>query len=477
MRRITGSGRLMSLDSSSVWTKDLKTTEAGRRRQRRMHQCEHCDKQFDRPSLLKRHTLTHTGERPFECRFCSKGFSTRSGVNTHERTHTGQRPYVCRICGRRFAAGSNLIFHKYTHSNTRRHQCSQCPKAFVTPGDLRKHEYTHNGQWPFRCSICDRGFATERNLKSHEVTHTEPSSDDGESRIQQTKQRTIETPASSLAESSPQPRNTFARSAGLGPRQDRIYSGSPKQTFTHSPRTYSDPSLAQTSPEPPSPGYHRPLMNQYRPLSGRVLNEPNHCSAFSAPTRKPRPLEPLPVANSSESAEFVWFYERYKAYYHYYISNMANQTQTQPTCIGLPGTTVSTMISSQSIAPISPPVSWSPAYNLTVSPTSTGLLYANQPAMLSSPLSAQAPLQGPSIGGFVTAHPGGFQPPIDREFSQCLHWNPLPQALLPSSNNNNMNNSITTNSSSVGNGGQITTENGALDYTLDTLSKSQQQRG
>nr|CAH8869196.1 unnamed protein product [Trichobilharzia regenti] len=151
---------------------DMGVVMGGRRRQRRMHTCEHCDKQFDRPSLLKRHTLTHTGERPFECKYCSKGFSTRSGVNTHERTHTGQRPYVCRICGRRFAAGSNLIFHKYTHTNTRRHVCSQCPKAFVTPGDLRKHEYTHNGEWPFRCQLCDRGFATERNLKSHEVTHT-----------------------------------------------------------------------------------------------------------------------------------------------------------------------------------------------------------------------------------------------------------------------------------------------------------------
>ncbi|CAH8642250.1 unnamed protein product [Heterobilharzia americana] len=153
-------------------TKSTLASVGGRRRQRRMHACEHCDKQFDRPSLLKRHTLTHTGERPFECKYCSKGFSTRSGVNTHERTHTGQRPYVCRICGRRFAAGSNLIFHKYTHTNTRRHMCSQCPKAFVTPGDLRKHEYTHTGEWPFRCELCDRGFATERNLKSHEVTHT-----------------------------------------------------------------------------------------------------------------------------------------------------------------------------------------------------------------------------------------------------------------------------------------------------------------
>ncbi|KAF7257605.1 hypothetical protein EG68_05228 [Paragonimus skrjabini miyazakii] len=39
-----------------------KFRKSGRRRQRRMHTCEHCEKQFDRPSLLKRHTLTHTGK-------------------------------------------------------------------------------------------------------------------------------------------------------------------------------------------------------------------------------------------------------------------------------------------------------------------------------------------------------------------------------------------------------------------------------
>ncbi|KAL3310511.1 hypothetical protein Ciccas_010925, partial [Cichlidogyrus casuarinus] len=151
---------------------DVLVTPVMKRRSRQMHPCEYCDKQFDRPSLLKRHTLTHTGERPFACKYCGKGFSTRSGVNTHERTHTGQRPYVCRICGRRFAAGSNLIFHKYTHTNDRKHACTMCPKAFLTPGDLRKHEYTHTGEWPFRCSICEKGFATERNLNAHILVHS-----------------------------------------------------------------------------------------------------------------------------------------------------------------------------------------------------------------------------------------------------------------------------------------------------------------
>lgn len=35
--------------------------------------CDVCLKHFDRPSLLKRHYRTHTGEKPYVCCICSKG--------------------------------------------------------------------------------------------------------------------------------------------------------------------------------------------------------------------------------------------------------------------------------------------------------------------------------------------------------------------------------------------------------------------
>ncbi|KAJ6499339.1 hypothetical protein C8R45DRAFT_113041 [Mycena sanguinolenta] len=51
------------------------------------HQCTYCNKRFNRPSGLKIHLTTHTGDKPFVCpeESCGRSFSVRSNMRRHVR--------------------------------------------------------------------------------------------------------------------------------------------------------------------------------------------------------------------------------------------------------------------------------------------------------------------------------------------------------------------------------------------------------
>ena len=57
--------------------------------------CQTCNKAFSRPSSLRIHSHSHTGEKPFQCphKGCGKAFSVRSNMKRHERgCHGGGSP-------------------------------------------------------------------------------------------------------------------------------------------------------------------------------------------------------------------------------------------------------------------------------------------------------------------------------------------------------------------------------------------------
>jgi len=75
--------------------------------------CGLCGKKFVCVTTMKRHLVTHTGEKPFSCKVCGKKYTQKGNLRVHERTHRNDRPFECNICHQKFYRKEPMQKHQW----------------------------------------------------------------------------------------------------------------------------------------------------------------------------------------------------------------------------------------------------------------------------------------------------------------------------------------------------------------------------
>lgn len=113
----------------------------------RPHKCHLCDQSFVFANELASHIEYHNPENhKFECSKCDrKYFFKRSLVAHLARNHKERvRDQVCTVCDKRFFDLTALRKHSLIHTGEKPYECQECHTRFVRGDHLKTHMKTHS---------------------------------------------------------------------------------------------------------------------------------------------------------------------------------------------------------------------------------------------------------------------------------------------------------------------------------------------